>query len=172
MREVITLALVLCPWELPMPKKVSPEWFNALVFVSDWLDLTTDGELWRRSEYELEFRWVRYYARRVVTLPPSADVARFPNAQNAQAVLDFQAKYLEWNAARQALYPDCQGRDRERELDKRRWAWEALRDAHKTKRPADRRQALGWLRSTIGVESYYQGTMPLSIPEEWFWTRD
>ncbi len=117
------------------------------------------------------------------SLPPLADLSRFPSEAECQAVLVFNEEWTETFRLRAALYPEQDD-----------WASQAIAEAHwsrcvwrqtclashgaqphrlgyRSKRPEPwvvyfqrRRDALRELRDLIGPADYFSGTLPAPMP--------
>jgi hypothetical protein len=123
--------------------------------------------LTRQEDFGADLKLLRRRYQDLFDAPPLSDAVRFPDRAFVNELLSFNRAYRQHLDNSQALSPIGQWDLHEalQEVDRLYQIWDTVRDAR-----CDyyyitvRRQALKKLREMIGLEAYYNGTLPPHVP--------
>jgi hypothetical protein len=158
--------LILCPFELPVPRRVPDPCWRALKETAWALELTGPRCPWI-TDFRSELRWVRLRWRESLTYPALADCERLPPHETIRQFLAINATYRqyaeirrclrrhEWDALTEAI----------QETDRLCYVWQTAREAMaEDQNWVCRRRALLRLRQLIGNDAYFNGDLPPCVP--------
>ncbi len=160
------LFLIACPTDPQVSAQAPPQAWQALKEISLALELVGPHENWA-SDFRSELRYVRYYWRLLRHAPRLADCGALPGNSVACEQCRFNEEYQCYLQTQQALFMHRTDELAEvlRETRQLHQAWDCLRRASATNQAwAYRRRMLVELRDLVGVNAYYTGRMPPSVP--------
>jgi hypothetical protein len=162
----LVLLLIVSPFEIPVPRRVSEPYWHALKQTAWSLELTGPRCPWI-TDFRSEVRWVRLRWRESADYPRLADCQRLPKPETIQQLLAFNAAYRNCMEVRRCL------RRQEWDLltdtiEETEWlgcVWQAAREAMaEDQNWFCRRRALYRLQQLIGPEPYSCGCLPPCVP--------
>lgn len=162
----LILLLIISPFEIPAPRRVSEPYWRALKETAWSLELTGPHCPWI-TDFRSEVRWVRLRWRESLAYPPLADCQRLPSQHTIRQLLAFNGAYRHYLEVRRCL--------RRHEWDlltetiqETEWlshVWQAAREAMaEDQNWFCRRRALFRLQQLIGTEDYSSGRLPPCVP--------
>lgn len=162
------LFLLLYPDQLTYPDHC-PRGMLQLQIIARRLDIAGEIEPWGTS-FRLEMIWCRDQLRKSHGLPPSSDLARFPDYETCNKFSAFGERHIEWLQGELVLRPhDERLQDAMEETRLRLKAWDSLSFAQlRGTYTVTRRQNLNCLRHKIGEAAYNAGAMPCPVPADRF----
>src|SRR5262249_42870226 len=96
------LLLIVCPFEVPVPRRVPEPCWQALKDTAWALELTGPHCRWI-TDFRWEVRWVRLRWRESLTYPALVDCERLPAQETIRQLLAFNAAYRQYTEVRRSL---------------------------------------------------------------------
>lgn len=157
--DLLTLALLLCPIETPVPHYAPPASWQSLKRVARVLELVGPEERWAES-YRNELAYVRRHLDELRDAPPIAEASRFEPADATRSWLCYRIEALEYRRAAQ-LHRRDELTEEIQHTQNLRAVWDALAEAQLEDRSwVIRRRALLRLREQLGLGDWFAGEMP------------
>jgi hypothetical protein len=166
MQTYIVLLLVLCPVEMPVPRRAPEPYWQALKQTAWALELTGPRCPWI-TDFRSEVRWVRQRWRESLAFPSLADCQRLPAQDTIRQLLAFNTAYRQYTEMRRCLrrHEWDMLTDTLQETDRLCCVWQAAREAMaEDQNWFCRRRALFRLQQLIGSEAYSCGDLPPCVP--------
>ncbi len=156
--DLLTIALLLSPIDLPVPHTASRQQWASLKRVALAAEVVGPSEKWA-ADYRTELAYCRTYYRNLRGTPPICESLRFPEATGRIAWIERRIDVLK-NQRRLFLYLDAAIEAEGDHLRECLNAWLTLRDAQGATTYPARRWALSRLREQIGLGAWFAGEMP------------
>ena len=158
--------LILCPTDPQVSSQAPPQAWQALKEISLALEIVGPHENWA-SDFRSELRYVRYYWGLLRYAPRLADCCGLPSNSLACEQCRFNEEYQCYLQTQQCIFTHRTDDLGEvlRATRQLHQAWDCLRRASAANQAwAYRRRMLVELRDLIGMNAYYNGRMPPSVP--------
>ena len=170
MWDIVVLALLSLPIEVPVPRNVPEPVWDTLKRVSLAIEIVGPHERWR-SDFQAEFSYVHTHWRELAEAPPLADSYRFPPAYVAAEYCRFNTTYQEYLRSRRWLFHHHQDAYSLCLKESKYLAliWTAVYGSvDRSSSFVSQRRYLTRLRELLGLEAYYAGDLPPPVPLWWF----
>jgi len=166
MWDVITALLVLSPVVPPVPQHAPQTLWRPLKSLALHLEIVGPHERWI-DDYRSELGYVRRHWRELAEAPPLSDCQFLPDAIIVKECRNFNRTFERMLEARSQTVLCRQEAFREMLCETHRLGdiWGLLETATSANQSwVCRRRALTQLRTKLGPEAYYSGSLPPSVP--------